>query len=93
MVNKHPCGLHLKSCCAQEHTIAKSFSMPSFLLFGKEKDAYKHQKGGKTWGAMQTPSLTCLTQQEVSTLHQCWAVLLILDQTPTGGSDMVYRHT
>jgi hypothetical protein len=33
MVNEHPCRLHLKSWCAQEHTIVESFSMPSFLLF------------------------------------------------------------
>jgi hypothetical protein len=42
MVNEHPCRLHLKSWRAQEHTIVESFSMPSFLLFGKEKDIYLH---------------------------------------------------
>jgi hypothetical protein len=45
MVSEHLSGLHLKSWCAQEQTIVESFSMPSFPVFGKEKDIYKHPKG------------------------------------------------
>jgi hypothetical protein len=91
MVNEHPCSLHLKSCWAKEHTIVKSFSMPSFLLFGKEKDAYKHKKGQNV-GCNANP-ITSLPHTTES-LHSPPALgsSLILDQTPTGGLDMVYRH-
>ncbi len=91
MVNEHPCRLHLKSWCAQEHTIVESFSMPSFLLFGKEKDIYRHQKGQHV-GCNANP-ITNLPHITGS-LHSppVLGSSLILDQTPTGGLDMVYRH-
>jgi len=65
--------------------------MPSFLLFGKEKDAYKHKKGQNV-GCNANP-ITSLPHTTES-LHSPPALgsSLILDQTPTGGLDMVYRH-
>jgi hypothetical protein len=91
MVNEHPCRLHLKSWCAQEHTIVESFSMPSFLLFGKEKDIYKYKKGQHV-GCNANP-ITNLPHTTGS-LHSPPVLggSLILDQTPTGGLDMVYKH-
>jgi hypothetical protein len=65
--------------------------MPSFLLFGKEKDAYKHQKGQNV-GCNANP-ITNLPHTTGS-LHSppVLGSSLILDQTPTAGLDMVYRH-
>jgi hypothetical protein len=86
-----PAGCTSKSWCAQEHTIVESFSMPSFLLFRKEKDIYKHQKGQHV-GCNANP-ITNLPHTPGS--FDSPPVLggsLILDQTPTGGLDMVYRQ-
>jgi hypothetical protein len=91
MVNEHPCRLHLKSQCAQEHTIVESFSMHSFLLFGKEKDIYKHQKGQHV-GCNANPIINL--PHTTGSLHSPPVLggSLISDQTPTVGLDMVYSH-
>jgi hypothetical protein len=91
MVNEHPCRLPLKSWCAQKHTIVESFSMPSFLLFGKEKDIYTHKKGQHV--RCNANPITNLPHT-TGNLHSppVLGSSLILDQTPAGGLDMVYRH-
>jgi hypothetical protein len=47
-----------KAAVHRNTPLLRVFQCLLFSFFKKEKDAYKHQKGGKTWGAMQTPSLT-----------------------------------
>jgi hypothetical protein len=91
MLNEHACRLHLKSWCAQEHTIVESFSMASFLLFGQERDIYKHQNGQHV-GC--NANLITNLPHTTGRLHSPPVLggSSILDQTPTGGLDMVYRH-
>ncbi len=65
--------------------------MPSFLLFGKEKDIYEHQKGQHVGcNANPVTNLPNIT----GTLHSppVLGSSQILDQTPTGSLDMVYSH-